>query len=334
MIKEIYSLVEVRRDGQPEATGTSHEGDPEVGDPISISRIRAPSARGHTIQPQPLHHPRNGPVVQHTVEPYRAKPREPQTTASESAGTASESAGESSGGDPSTQERSNRERFNQCEISLEFSSAFTCSLVELARMKIHDLIGDRQSRAATSLFTDPETGAAIQEETLASTFISLIRLSLLRHHGKKLTLAEVRRLWSLHSLRITGLNLLEKAGCPPWLLRVTGRWLLDCHYQYTGQDHNLLATNSTSRISNQTATPAARVPVTPFPGEAHSDSLPPHPDTREMTEPGQTQVDTTLAAEATTSSWLLPGALNTDASELTDVPNTMVGRRVKKFFPG
>ena len=137
-----------------------------------------------------------------------------------------------------------------------------------------------------------------------------------------------------HSLRITGLNLLEKAGCPPWLLRVTGRWLLDCHYQYTGQDHNLLATNSTSRISNQTATPAARVPVTPFPGEAHSDSLPPHPDTREMTEPGQTQVDTTLAAEATTSSWLLPGALNTDASELTDVPNTMVGRRVKKFFPG
>ena len=47
-----------------------------------------------------------------------------------------------------------------------------------------------------------------------------------------------------------------------------------------------------------------------------------------------TQVDATLTAEATTSSWLLPGAFNTDASELTDVPNTMVGRRVKKFFPG
>jgi hypothetical protein len=140
MIKEIYSLVEARRDGQPEAMETSHEGDPEADDPISISRIRAPTARGHTIQPQPLHHPRNGPVAHHRVEPYRAKPREPQTTAGESAGTASESAGESSGGDPSTQERSNRERFNQCEISLEFSSAFTCSPVELARRKIHDPI--------------------------------------------------------------------------------------------------------------------------------------------------------------------------------------------------
>ena len=50
-----------------------------------------------------------------------------------------------------------------------------------------------------------------------------------------------------HSLRITGLNLLEKAGCPPWLLRVTGRWLVDCHYQYTGQDHNPLATKHLDR---------------------------------------------------------------------------------------
>ena len=74
MIKEIYSLVEVRRDGQPEATGTSHEGDPEAGGPISISRIRTTTAHGHTIQPQPPHHPCNGPVVQHRVEPYRAKP--------------------------------------------------------------------------------------------------------------------------------------------------------------------------------------------------------------------------------------------------------------------
>ena len=137
-----------------------------------------------------------------------------------------------------------------------------------------------------------------------------------------------------HSLRITGLNLLEKAGCPPWLLRVTGRWLVDCHYQYTGQDHNPLATKSTSRNSKQTATPAVRVPVIPFPGVAHSDSPPSTPRHPRDDQAWSTQVDTTLTAEATTSTWLLPDALNTDTSELTDVPNTMGGRRVKKFFPG
>ena len=202
-------------------------------------------------------------------------------------------------------------------------------------MEIDDPIVDQQSRAATPLFVDPETGAAFGKETFASEFISLIRLSLLLHHGKRFTLAEVRRLWSLHSFRITGLNLLEKAGCPPWLLRIAGRWLSDCHYQYTRQDHNLLATVTASMDQQPDgSTPLREFPSFPFPVKHIPDSLPQHPDTRKMTQPGQTQVDATLTAEATTSSWLLPGAFNTDAPELMDVPNTMVGRRIRKFFPG
>ena len=238
-------------------------------------------------------------------------------------------------GIPQLKNDQNRERFNQCDVSLKFSPDFTCSLVELARMEIDDPIVDQQSRAATPLFVDPETGAAFGKETFASEFISLIRLSLLLHHGKRFTLAEVRRLWSLHSFRITGLNLLEKAGCPPWLLRIAGRWLSDCHYQYTRQDHNLLATVTASMDQQPDgSTPLREFPTFPFPVKHIPDSLPQHPDTRKMTQPGQTQVDATLTAEATTSSWLLPGAFNTDAPELMDVPNTMVGRRIRKFFPG
>ena len=238
-------------------------------------------------------------------------------------------------GIPQLKNDQNRDKFNHCKVALMFSPSFTCSLAELARMEIDDPITDPLTRARTPLFVDPETGAAMGKETFASVFMSLIRQALRTYHNREYLLKEIRRIWSLHSFRITGLNLLEKAGCPPWLLRIAGRWLSDCHYQYTRHDHNLLAKATASMDQQPTGTtPLAEFPTFPFPVKHIPETLPQHPSTRVVTQPGRIQVEPGLAVEAPTDVWNSRNAFNTSVAETLNVPEAVVGRRVRRRFRG
>ena len=79
-------------------------------------------------------------------------------------------------------------------------------------------------------------------------------------YGRKITMAEIRKQWSLHSFRITGQNLLREAGAQEWQIRQAGRWLSNCALRYDRANLEGLSSLSNA-MSGLTSPPVTHLTV-------------------------------------------------------------------------
>ena len=227
-------------------------------------------------------------------------------------------------------------------VSLEFSNTPLCAITRLVEMEIDDPMPDRRERALAPLFADPERGTPNQREQFAKSafatiFQGLIVAVLASVHGISMTPGEARKLWSMHSFRITGCNLLSRVA-PPWVVKRAGRWLSDCYEQYGRDDLKQEA----ERKARMWAEPAAATDVElpgagtyPYPEITLDERLPMAPPARAIPGPGTFKVTPSQESE-----WTWEGAYERDASQstrelfslMTEGPAALEGRRVRKKF--
>ena len=101
-----------------------------------------------------------------------------------------------------------------------------CGADWIARMEIEDPVVAREEREQTSLFRDPKTKNPIRTHIFDKVVMEIIYHDL-KSRGAHISMAEVRRIYSLHSFRVTATNLLMAAGAPPHLRKILGRWSSD-----------------------------------------------------------------------------------------------------------
>ena len=105
-------------------------------------------------------------------------------------------------------------------------------------------------------------------------------------YGRKITMAEIRKQWSLHSFRITGQNLLREAGAQEWQIRQAGRWLSNCALRYDRANIEGLSSLSNA-MSSLTAPPVTHLtvpgmPTYPYPIQTLHPSLSEPPEAEEL----------------------------------------------------
>ena len=122
---------------------------------------------------------------------------------------------------PVTKSDQNGDIYRDCEIPLAIQpdSHVLKAANYLLDMELNDPIFDMDRRATTPAFVDPRTGNQLSTSVLDYTFIKLLCVIF-----APMTEAEVRLLWSLHSLRAGGKNALEHKDIPEEHQGVLGRW--------------------------------------------------------------------------------------------------------------
>lgn len=121
-------------------------------------------------------------------------------------------------------------------VVLTFHAGEICPLVDLILMELEAPMESEAIRMVTPLFVDPDTAKQITKPRLASIFVDLIKRSCYRLTRRYYSDKEIRRIWSLHSFRITGQNFLRANGAKPWEIKLAGRWSSDCFETYTRED--------------------------------------------------------------------------------------------------
>ena len=106
-------------------------------------------------------------------------------------------------------------------------------------VEILDPVSDMTERQNIPLFRDPDTGHQLLTGTFDDVVIKVLHQALVGS-GVKITLEEVRELWSLHSLRIGGVNALKKAGVDRETRMILGRWKSSAIDTYDRPDREYL----------------------------------------------------------------------------------------------
>lgn len=225
-------------------------------------------------------------------------------------------------------------------VVLSFAEALApfCTLSLLIEMELDHTITSSAERAKTPMFVDPETGQQFTKTAFARIFTELISLALVQCRGIHMTGKEIRRLFSLHSFRITGANLLRAAGAPAWALKRAGRWLSDCHLEYDRDDLERMCALRVAMFSTKSSAPNVNLPnagTYPYPKETLHPSLPMPPPARAISGPGTYSVTTEQER-----AWERDGSYDpTHAVENRALFSTMTpsisdikGRRVRKKF--
>ena len=170
--------------------------------------------------------------------------------------------------------------------ALELNTGPICALRHLLLMEIDDPITTESGRQQAPMFVDPDTGLGLTKIALASALNTLTYAILTTKYGRQITMAEIRKQWSLHSFRITGQNLLREAGAQEWQIRQAGRWLSDCALRYDRANIEGLSSLSNA-MSSLTAPPVTHLtvpgmPTYPYPIQTLHPSLSEHPEAEEL----------------------------------------------------
>ena len=227
-------------------------------------------------------------------------------------------------------------------VSLTFADSPLCALTRIIDMEVDDPMPDRAQRAEAPLFADPERSRDGKREqfsksAFATVFMGLIAAVLLHLHGIEMSKKEVQRLWSMHSFRITGCNLMRQVA-PPWVVKRAGRWLSDCYEQYGRDDLQKEAEHRVNMWRSTSAAADVELPgagTYPYPKTTLDPSLPMAPPARTMAGPGTFKV--TAKQE---KAWTWEGAYEREATQstrelyaiMTEGPEALEGRRVRKKF--
>lgn len=107
-------------------------------------------------------------------------------------------------------------------------------------LEILDPIPDAERRKRTPLFVDTATGTTLRVAKFDQVFIDVLRASYLRK-GIIKSEAETRKIYSLHSIRIGGLNAYKKADAPVHVRKAFGRWTSRAVFGYDRDDWEELA---------------------------------------------------------------------------------------------
>ena len=110
----------------------------------------------------------------------------------------------------------------------------------LIQMELNDLMPDEDLRKVTPLFVDTATKTTLRVAKFDQVFINVLRASYARKRIFK-SEAEVRKILSLHSIRIGGLNAYKKAKAPVHARKSFGRWTSRAVFGYERDDLEELA---------------------------------------------------------------------------------------------
>ena len=223
-------------------------------------------------------------------------------------------------------------------VVLTFSSpgAPFCTLSLLIELELDQPLPANSTRSTTPMFVDPDTGRQFVKSTFASIFTKLISRALVQCHNITMSDKEIRKLYSLHSFRVTGANLLRAAGAPSWALKRAGRWLSDCHLEYDRDDLDLMCRLRRGMFSTRSTAPHVPLPSAgtyPYPKETLHPSLPMPPPARAMNGPGTFTVrpDQELEWERAGNYEPSQTAENrTRYDSLTPSVTDIVGRKIRK----
>jgi len=228
--------------------------------------------------------------------------------------------------------------FEPIVLSFSDTAAPFCTLSLLLEMEIDDAITSSSTRNRTPMFVDPDTGAQFTKTAFAHIFTKLISLALVQCRGIHMTDKEIRKLFSLHSFRITGANLLRAAGAPAWVIKRAGRWLSDCHLEYDRDDLLQMCDFRVAMFSTVTTAPHVALPnagTYPYPRETLHPSLPMPPPARSLSGPGTFSITTEQEREWERTGSYNPSYLSENRTlfnSMTPAISDIKGRRVSKKF--
>jgi hypothetical protein len=228
--------------------------------------------------------------------------------------------------------------FEPAVLTFANAAAPFCTLSLLIAMELGDISTLSTTRDRTPMFVDPDTGAQFTKTAFAHIFTRLISLALVQFHNIHMPDKAIRKLYSLHSFRITGANLLRAAGAPAWALKRAGRWLSDCHLEYDRDDLERMCSLRVAMFSTACTAPHVTLPnagTYPYPKETLHPSLPMPPPARAINGPGTFSVTTEQERE-----WERDGSYNPPPSaENRALFSSMApsiadirGRQVRKKF--
>ena len=101
-----------------------------------------------------------------------------------------------------------------------------CGAAWVARMESKDPVTDEEERKNTPLFRHPKTKKMIRTHIFDEVVMEIVYYDLLER-GAHVSMAQVRKMYSLHSFRVTATNLLLAAKAPRHIRKMLGRWSSD-----------------------------------------------------------------------------------------------------------